>query len=234
MAGNLIILNRQNESKMQQKKILIFAVTLFCLGLTGLNAQTVKDAEGNIYVTISIGKQVWTAENLKTTKFNDSKPIPLVPDEKAWKALKTPAYCWFNNELKNKDVSGALYNWYTVNTGKLCPQGWHVPADEEWTVLTDFLGGKSIAGGKLKETGTSHWLTPNTEATNETGFTGLPSGYRNFGGGFNSITKYGFWWSSTEWSSTAAWYRDVYYGYTAVDRSNSNKRSGANVRCLKD
>jgi uncharacterized protein (TIGR02145 family) len=192
---------------------------------------SIYDSEGNKYRTIQIGTQTWMAENLKSTKLSDGTDIPFVPDVNLWSGLITPGYCWFNNDSVGY---GALYNWYTVNTGKLCPEGWHVPADEEWTILTDYLGGKSDAGGKLREAGTTHWQSPNTGATNETGFTGLPAGYRSYGGGFNSFKNYGFWWSSTEWSSTGAWYRDVYYGYNSVDRSNSNKKSGANIRCVKD
>ena len=192
---------------------------------------SIYDSEGNKYRTIEIGTQTWMAENLRSTKLNDGTDIPFVPDVTLWSGLTTPGYCWFNNDSVGY---GALYNWYTVNTGKLCPEGWHVPEDDEWTLLTDYLGGKSVAGGKLRETGTSHWQSPNTGATNETGFTGLPAGYRNAAGGFNSFGSYAFWWSSTEWSSIGAWYRDVYYGYNSVDRSNSNKKSGANIRCLKD
>jgi uncharacterized protein (TIGR02145 family) len=192
---------------------------------------SIYDSEGNKYRTIQIGTQTWMAENLKSTKLNDGTDIPFVPDVAIWSGLTTPGYCWFNNDSVGY---GALYNWYTLNTGKLCPEGWHVPADEEWTVLTDYLGGKSVAGGKLREAGTTHWQSPNAGATNESGFTGLPAGYRSYGGSFNNFKNYGFWWSSTEWSSSAAWYRDVYYGYNSVDRSNSNKKSGANIRCVKD
>ncbi len=192
---------------------------------------SIYDAEGNKYRTIQIGTQTWMAENLRSTKFNDGTDIPFIMDVTLWAGLTTPGYCWFNNDSVGY---GALYNWYTANTGKLCPEGWHVPSDEEWTILTDYLGGKSVAGGKMRETGTSHWQSPNTGATNESGFTALPVGYRNYSGGFNSFGDYGFWWSATQWSSSGAWYRDVYYGYNSADRSNSNKKSGANIRCLKD
>jgi uncharacterized protein (TIGR02145 family) len=192
---------------------------------------SIYDSEGNKYRTIVIGTQTWTAENLRSTKLNDGTEIPFVPDGNGWASLTTPGYCWFNNDSVGY---GAIYNWYAVATAKLCPEGWHVPTDDEWTILTDYLGGKSIAGGMLKETGTSHWQSPNTDATNGSGFTGLPTGYRNYGGGFNSIGNYGFWWTATEWSSTGAWYRDVFYGYNSVDRSNTIKRSGATIRCIKD
>src|SRR5450759_4787246 len=135
--------------------IMLFAVTLVCIGLNGLQAQTVKDIDGNVYKTVTIGKQVWMVENLKTTKYNDGITIPLVIDNTAWTDLITPKYSWFNNDIANKEVYGALYNWYTVNTNKLCPKGWHIPTDEEWTTLTTYLGGEGVAGGKLKETGTT-------------------------------------------------------------------------------
>jgi uncharacterized protein (TIGR02145 family) len=196
-----------------------------------LTYDSIYDSEGNKYRTIQIGTQTWMAENLRSTKFNDGTDVPFVLDVSAWLSLTTPGYSWYNGDSIGY---GALYNWHTVNTGKICPAGWHVPSDEEWTTFTDYLGGKSVAGGKLRESGTSHWLSPNTGATNESGFSGLPSGYRNYSGGYNSISHYGIWWTSTEWSSTSAWYRDVYYGYNSVDRSNSNKRSGATIRCLKD
>jgi uncharacterized protein (TIGR02145 family) len=196
-----------------------------------LTYDSIYDVEGNKYRTIQIGTQTWMAENLRSTKLNDDTEIPFVLDVNKWSDLTTPGYCWFNSD----SVSwGALYNWYTVNTGLLCPQGWHVPGDEEWTVLTDYLGGKNDAGGKLKETGTGKWYTPNTGATNESGFTAIPTGYRHSNGGFNSLSRYAYFWTSTEWSETGAWYRDVYFGYISVDRSNSNKRSGLTVRCIKD
>ena len=111
---------------MQYKNVILFAVTLFYIGLTGLQAQTVKDIDGNVYKTVTIGKQVWMAENLKTTKYNDGTSISLVTDSTAWKALITPAYSWYNNDIANKEIYGALYNWFAVKTNKLCPAIWGV------------------------------------------------------------------------------------------------------------
>ena len=132
---------------------------------------TATDIDGNVYHTVTIGTQIWMVENLKTTRYNDGSPIPFVTDSSSWSNLTTPGYCWYNNDTTNKNTYGALYNWFAVNTGKLAPTGWHVPTDDEWTTLTTYLGGESIAGGKLKETGTTHWRTPNAGATNEIGFT---------------------------------------------------------------
>jgi uncharacterized protein (TIGR02145 family) len=192
---------------------------------------SVSDIDSNTYRTIQIGTQTWTAENLKSIKYNDGTDIPFVTDVSAWAALSTPGYCWYNNDSV---ACGAIYNWHAVNTGKLCPTGWHVPTDAEWTILTDYLGGQSVSGGKLKETGTTHWLSPNTGATNESGFTAIPGGYRSYAGVFNGIGSYGFWWTSTEGLTAGAYYRDTYYGYNSSDRSNSSKKSGLSVRCLKN
>jgi uncharacterized protein (TIGR02145 family) len=201
---------------------------------------TVTDINGNVYNTVTIGTQTWMAENLKTTKYNDGTAIPNVTDGTAWAALTTPSYCWYNNDATTyKATYGALYNWYTVNStsngGKnVCPTSWHVPSDDEWTTLTTYLGGESIAGGKLKETGNTHWIASNTESTNETGFTALPGGYRYYGGTYNDFGIYGYWWSSTEYSTSDAWYRSMNYFNANVYRNFSNKLLGYSVRCVRD
>jgi len=195
----------------------------------------VKDIDGNIYGTVTIGTQTWMVENLKTTSYNDGTTIPLVTDNTVWSNSTTPAYCWYNNdEATYGNTYGALYNWYVVETGNVCPTGWHVPTDAEWTILTDYLGGTSVAGGKLKDTGTTHWTSPNTGATNETGFTALPGGCRGSGGSFDDVGRFGYWWSSTEISSTNAWFRVVNYLFATIVRSNYNKEFGFSVRCLRD
>lgn len=162
---------------------------------------SVSDMDGNIYKTIQIGTQTWMAENLKTTSYNDGSNIPNVTGDIEWMDLTTGAYCWYNNqETTYKNTYGALYNWYSVNTGKLCPTGWHVPSKEEWMILATYLGGVEFAGGKLKESGTTHWQSPNTGATNTTRFNALPGGLRDissdFGGWFGWIGTNGMWWSS--------------------------------------
>jgi uncharacterized protein (TIGR02145 family) len=195
----------------------------------------IPDNDGNVYKTVTIGTQVWMAENLKTTKYNDGTTIPLVTEKLTWKALITPAYCWFNNDSSNKTVYGALYNWYTVNTNKLCPTGWHVPTAKEWTILTTYLGGKNASGGKLKETGLTHWKSSNKGVTNETGFTALPSGERNQYGVFGNKGYTCYMWSSTEYSITSAYFRYVSYSWsTNVGRLSTSKRGGFSVRCLRD
>lgn len=195
-----------------------------------------KDVEGNNYKSVKIGNQIWMAENLKVTKFNDNTTIPLVDDNTSWSTLSTPGYCWYNNdETSYKATYGAMYNWYSVNTGKLCPSGWHIPTDAEWLSLRTNLGGEFVAGGKLKETSTTHWLNPNTGATNESGFTGLPAGFRSFNGiTFANIGLLGYWWSNTEANET---YATVWYTLNSsgsMVSSSGMKKNGYSVRCLKN
>jgi len=195
----------------------------------------VRDNDGNYYSTIKIGNQIWLGENLKVTHYQNGDPIPNVTDNTEWANLSTGAYCNYNNDVNNANTYGRLYNWYTVvDNRNLCPSGWHVPSDVEWTTLTDYLGGESVAGGKLKETGTTHWISPNTGATNESGFTALPGGCRYSNGAFGGIGDYGGWWSSTEGSSTDAWYRVMDYLNAGVGSYVDVKEFGFSVRCLRD
>lgn len=212
-----------------------------------------QDVDENVYKTITIGTQIWMSENLKTTKYNDDTPIPLVTDPTSWINLSTPAYSWCDSDSttwddilspdytwRKNDVTnyintyGILYNWYAVNTGKLCPIGWHVPSDTEWNLLTDYLGGEDVAGTKLKESGTVNWSIPNKEATNETSFTALPGGYRSeYDGTFKGIGIYSYWWSSTESSEgVTRWY--IFYEHSSLYNSKYIKTSGYSVRCVRD
>jgi len=220
---------------MQQLSLRLSSALAFFLILAGVQAQTIKDIDGNVYKTVSIGNQVWMAENLKTTKYNDGTAITIVTDSITWEVLTKPAYCWYkNNEQANKNIYGALYNWYVVNTNKLCPSGWHVPTDKEWIILTAYLGGEAMAGAKLKEAGTAHWKAPNYEATNQSRFTALPGGYRSIYGECLSIGEDGWWWSSTEEHVNYTWAYHMYYGYSNLDRFSFKKVPGFSVRCVKD
>lgn len=190
------------------------------------------DYNGYTYKTVYINGKEWLAENLQTTKYNDGTPIANVTGEDEWRALTTGAYCWYaNSEETIKDPYGALYNWYAVNTGKLAPKGWHVPTNAEWTKLTDYLG--DMASGKLKEAGNEHWASPNSGATNETGFTALPGGYR-INGIFDWLHYYGYYWCATEANSGEAWYRLMYHNRSSLVRSVRNKKNGFSVRCVRD
>ncbi|MCX6239249.1 MAG: fibrobacter succinogenes major paralogous domain-containing protein [Bacteroidia bacterium] len=213
----------------------LFTLTLFFLCLTGLQAQTVKDIDGNLYNTVTIGTQVWMAGNLKVTKYTDGAAIPLVTDNTTWSNLSTPGYCWYeNDEATYKNIYGALYNWHVVSTGKLCPIGWHVSTDAEWTTLTDLLGGKYVAGGKLKGTGKKYWNNPNTGATNSEGFTALPGGYRDYYIMFSNIGNYGNWWSSTQSNDDYAYFRCMDKDNSSLVRNYKPKKDGFSVRCIKD
>ncbi len=196
------------------------------------NFVPVTDGDGNNYPVVQIGSLLWMAENLKTTKYNDFTVIPLAETNFN---LTTPAYCWYNNDATtNKNTYGALYNWYTVNTGKLCPVGWRVPNDNEWTALTDYLGGETVAGGKLKETGAIHWLSQ-VGSTNETGFTALPGGYRLSNGTFSHLRYSGNWWSSTVSEyGTSARFRTVSQGTSEITKGWNSVPIGYSVRCVRD
>jgi uncharacterized protein (TIGR02145 family) len=203
---------------------------------------TITDFDGNTYNTVSIGTQCWTKENLKVTKYNDGTAIPEVADNGTWAGLTTGARAAYDNNISNVATYGYLYNWYAASgivtsggssTKNICPTGWHVPTDAEWTTLTDFLGGLTVAGGKMKETGTL-WNDPNTGATNESGFSARPGGFRfNFGGFLNSRFNAVFW-SATENGVGLAWGRNLNYNNGQVVRSSDSKRNGLSVRCLRD
>lgn len=203
------------------------------------------DTDGNVYTTVTIGTQVWMKENLKTTKYNDGISIPLVRGGTAWANLQSPGYCWaFNDSVQYKNVIGGYYNWFTVNTGKLCPSGWHVPTKDEWTTLQTYLGGNNLSGGKLKEKGFTHWLIPNDGATNESGFTAYANASINSAGNFfNPYVERSLLWSSTEYlyqnqgypDNTRAWHFQLNWNNTNFDIGNQYpKQSGLGVRCLKN
>ena len=204
-------------------------------GISLNNYPSIKDIDGNVYNTVQIGNQVWMKQNLKTSSYNDGMVIPNVTNNIDWSALTSGAWSYYNNDENYKLLLyGKLYNWYAVETGNLCPTGWHVPTDEDWTTLTDTLGGEVIAGGKLKEVGTVHWNSPNTGATDEVGFTGLPGGLRSDSGSFFGIRGGGFWWSATPYDSYYSWDRLLDYSLAGVGRGSSDKRNGFSVRCLRD
>jgi uncharacterized protein (TIGR02145 family) len=197
--------------------------------------EKVNDIEGNEYNSIKIGKQTWMVKNLKTTKYNDGTPIDLVTDGAKWSALSSPAYCWYENDQSSyKPLYGALYNFYAVNTGKLCPKDWHVPSDADWKILSSYLGGEEVAGGRLKEQGTSFWVTPNTGANNQSGFTALPGGLRFHDGLFHDFGFSGYWWTSTEYKADRAYFRYMDYEYSTLFRFENHKRIGFSVRCVRD
>lgn len=188
--------------------------------------------DGNVYKTVKIGSQTWFDENLRY-----AGNIPEVTSSQAWMTIwenktKQPAWAYYNNDPNNNAVYGKLYNWYAVNTGTLCPPGWHIPTDAEWTVLTNFLGGIDVAGGKMKSV--IGWGTGNIGATNESGFTGLPGGGRGFNGEFYALGSVGLWWSSSPVGTDSAWRRYLYRESEGVDRSHYIQELGLSCRCLRD
>jgi uncharacterized protein (TIGR02145 family) len=209
---------------------------------TGENAvygPKITDIEGNSYKTVTIGTQTWMAENLKVSKYNDGTTITNIPDNTKWVNDTTGAWSNYNNSDSLGKIYGKLYNWYavskTTNGNKnVCPTGWHVPTDAEWTILTDYLGGASIAGGEMKEVGTTSWNSPNKGATNTSLFSGLPGGARDDSGGYGYIGKFGGWWSSSEFLPSNILIRSLEYDNGKADWSYAYEEGGLSVRCLKD
>ena len=227
LAQNLKVVFTPNDT-------ITFNFATITVQINVIELTTVTDIQGNVYRTVKIGKQEWMAENLKATKFNDNSDIPMVTDNAAWSLLATPAYCWYKN-LSELKPYGALYNWYAVNSGKLAPAGWHIPTDAEWDTLVQFLGGKAIAGGKLKEQGMSHWLADNIGATDEFAFTGVPAGCRRYTGVYNYQTTNGYMWSSTPSDQKdSSWGWGISYGDDSADRISYKNTFGFSIRCVKD
>jgi len=207
----------------------------------------VKDIDGNVYHTVTIGTQVWMVEELKTTRYNDGTAIPLVTDKKSWSNLTTPGYCWYQNDQSTYGSKyGALYNWYAVNTGNLCPNGWHIPTKDEWKTLegmVDSLHGVGdaewdVVGFQGSDVGTvlkaaTGW-SDNGNGTDDFGFSALPGGYRYTSGNFLDVGRFNFWWSSTESSSTRAWSLGLAFNNTKDFQYDPDKKAGFSVRCLRD
>ena len=199
----------------------------------GLEFGSMTDQEGNQYATIVIGNQEWMAENLRTTKYCNGDPLANVTDSSQWVNLTSGAWAHYQNNSQYEVPYGKLYNWYAVDDSRnICPCGWHVPSDAEWDVLIDLLGVN--AGGKMKSTGTEYWNHPNANATNESGFSGLPGGLRHSNGAFYDIGYVGFWWSSTEFSVLSAGNQTTSYYSGDVSGEHLGKTFGFSVRCLRD
>jgi len=191
------------------------------------------DIDGNRYLTIKIGEQWWMAENLKVVRYRNGDAIPNVTDNGDWSGLTTGAYCSYNDDSANTETYGYLYNWYAINDQRgLAPEGWHIASDGEWQKLVDHLGGNSVAGGKMKET--ALWASPNTGATNESGLSARPSGYRDDRGSYDLVGHIAGFWSSTENNRASAKLRSLHYDYSDISRDIGNKRIGFSVRCVRD
>ena len=261
------------------RTILVILIMAFCQRLTAQQvlasafvsktsfksaseSASITDIDGNVYKTVTIGSQVWMAENLKTTKYSDGTPIPFVNNPPEWNSLtnSSKAYCWYNDDMNHKELYGALYTWAAAMNGEasnnlipsgvqgVCPKGWHLPSDAEWTILTDYLtyhgyayGSSGIAIGKSMAA-RSGWIEYDAEGTvgndqvnnNGCGFTALPGGSRLYNGTFNQAGSTGNWWRATEFSETLAYYRYISYCNSRIYKSSNNKQNGFSVRCLRD
>ena len=231
---------------MKQISWIVLLLTISTFSQTPGNGVT--DIDGNRYNTVIIGTQEWTVENLKVSKFSDGTPIPLVYVSQPWQwgALTSAASCYHGNLASNGTTYGLLYNWNAVagihdtdpNTPNktIAPTGWHVPTDAEWTTLTNYLGGESIAGGKMKSTGTTLWTNPNTGATNESGFSAIPGGWRDISIDFGALRQGAFWWSTSDWNlnPNSAIYRALHYDLNSVQNLPLGKVDALSVRLIKD
>jgi uncharacterized protein (TIGR02145 family) len=199
------------------------------------SGQGVIDFDGNSYPTIIINGQEWMSENLRTTSYSNGDPIGNVDNENFWAVLNNGAWAYNYNDASNEYPYGKLYNWYAViDNRNICPIGWHVPNKNEYTVIIDYIGGESIAGGKMKSTGTQYWQIPNTDATNESGFSGLPGGSRSEAGVFQEVGNNGTWWSSSESTTFNSWSWIMSYNIGNAGWCNCKRRVGSSVRCIKN
>jgi uncharacterized protein (TIGR02145 family) len=215
--------------------------SIFIPGVRCPGTPSVTDIDGNLYHTVQIGNQCWTQSNLKVTKYRNGDNIPTGLSNSNWGSTFSGAYVSYLNSTFNDSLFGKLYNWYAVGDGRgICPIGWHVPSNSEWTTLTDFLGGESVAGGALKNTSTQPipggWNVPNTGATNSSGFTALPGGWRDDGGAFRDLNNNGRWWSSSVYTgvSNTSWYRSMVAGGVSANSGGYPRDNGLSVRCLRD
>lgn len=230
-------------SKTQKKSTIIILLFAFVFTLSSCkkptepiissNPTSVTDIDGNVYGVIKVGSQFWMSENLRTTKYNDGTLISTGLNNTDWAATTGGAYAIYDDNVTNNAIYGKLYNWHAVNTGKLAPAGWHVATTNDWDNLIGAFGGFNIAGGSLKSTSTL-WNSPNTDATNNSGFNGLPGGYRGTTGGYSTMGNTGYWWSSTERNSTQGNYSNLSKSSAAILSNGATKTFGYSVRCVKD
>jgi len=239
-------------------KLWIFALAMICASFSLISScskddddsHTVKDIDGNVYHTVTIGTQVWIVENLNVTKYNDGTEIPHVFDNDEWRNLTTGAYCNYDNYKSNASIYGRLYNWYALNTGKLCPKGWHVPSSAEWYILKEYLTnngyGYEGSGDDIAKSlaDTSGWRSSdkagdvgNDQASNNSsGFSGLPGGNREPEGMYSFMHDSGYWWSisESEYNTSSAYIRRLFFLGDQFEGWSLPKKYGLSVRCIKD
>lgn len=196
----------------------------------------VFDVEGNFYASIVLeNEQEWMAENLKSKLFSNGDSIQKIAQNSLWQVANSAAYSVYNQDESNGLTFGNLYNWFvTIDERNICPQGWHVPTSNEWTAFSDLLGGNGVAGGKIKHEDTLFWKAPNTGATNESLFSGLPAGCRYDGGNFANLEKYAYWWTATQLDNQYGWYQSTNYLSDNLVKNYTKKQAGYSIRCLKN
>ncbi|MBO4646303.1 MAG: fibrobacter succinogenes major paralogous domain-containing protein [Bacteroidales bacterium] len=223
---------------LQKNLVRTLALVFFLGGSFSLSAQkageTVKDVDGNEYKTVVIGSQTWFAENLKTTKYANGNKIENVTDKQRWVDCKSPAFCWYDNNASNKDTYGGLYNWYAINAGNICPNGWHVATDADWNTLENKVGGRDKAAQALRESGTDHWKAADGDFKDSYGFGMYAGGFRNAYGDFTWQTVDAGYWTATGKTPSYAWNRTAYYYDNHLNRHEIQKCFGYSVRCVKN
>ena len=234
--GYVCLLSKGLTKLIMKKSLSLIFLLCSILSFTQNTGTIIDSRDGKVYKTVVIGTQTWMIENLNVSTFRNGDPIPEVKTKEEWELAGkegNPVWCYFDNDPKNGAKYGKLFNWFAVNDPRgLAPSGWHVPTDQEWWQLTDYLGGVSVAGGKMKST--TGWTAPNKEVNNFSGFSGLPGGLRDYSGAFGYIGTEGCWWSSTEGFEGNAWVLGIYSSDIDVDRYDSDKVECLSVRCIKD
>ena len=222
--------------------IITLCIAIFSIAISGCEKDktnpipdptTVTDVDGNVYNVVRIGTQLWTVENLRTTKYNDGTMITTGLSNSSWQAATSGAYAIFEDDNTNDAIYGKLYNWYAVSTSKLAPKGWHIPSNAEWDVLVKELGGSQVAGGKMKTTSTL-WEAPNLGADNSSKFSAVPSGYKGPSANYELLGRAAYWWASTPRNASQADYLNVDKNLAGAASNAANKTFGYAVRCIKD
>ena len=224
---------------MKHRNILAIFLLSFSISLPVIcSSQSVTDIDGKTYTSVKIGDKVWLVQNLNVSTFRNGDPIPEANSDEEWEQAsidKKPAWCYYDNLAENGTTNGKLYNWFAVNDPRgLAPKGWHVSSEKDWNSLAQSLGGAEMAGKKLKEKGADHWKMPNKDATNESGFTALPSGLNYSFGSFVSIGNKAYWWTSTEAGDDTAIVFSLSHDSNELFNLFLNKGVGLSVRCVKD
>lgn len=204
-------------------------------GWVNLQGSVISDADNNRYPTIRIGLQEWMAENLRTSRYRNGAAIPIVTDDPTWSSTTSGAACSINHNQANDPVYGKLYNWFALfDPRNLCPEGWHVATTEDWSSLSNFLGGAQVAGGRLKDTGNAHWTTPNAGATNESGLKALPAGFRRADGSFDGLGISALWWLPFMTDQFNAFDVSIMNDDANIQLDVSDKNIGYSIRCVRD